>query len=45
MSLFEQLSNFDKDLLLYLNSCNSHFCDNFFWIVTRTRKTMNHVPR
>ena len=36
MNLFEHLSNFDKDLLLFLNSCHSPLWDNFFWIVTST---------
>ncbi len=36
MNLFEQLLEFDKNLLLCLNSYHSPLWDNFFWIITTT---------
>jgi len=36
MSLFEQLLEFDKNLLLCLNSYHTPLWDNFFWIITTT---------
>ncbi|TAJ13690.1 phosphatase PAP2 family protein [Marinilabiliaceae bacterium JC017] len=36
MSLLNTLLEFDKDLLLYLNSFHSPLWDNFFWIFTST---------
>ncbi len=36
MGIIEQLSHFDKELLLCLNSYHTPLWDNFFWIVTQT---------